>query len=379
MDALIQQLGNLLETEVLVLDHPVNISQIAVLIATLVVSCVIANFLRRRFRELFKGRLAVALLFLIVMVIGIPLGLRFAGIGTEIFSKILYYPLTDLLFPVPETETEANGIDRLTLVDLFYGFAVVSVMLILSKHVQSLLDRQANIKENTKPTLKRLLHYAFITLGTLISLNIIGISLTNLAIALGGMSIGIGIGLQNVASNLIARLIIFFEKPIKDGDLVELREQNLFGRVVRIDLCSTVIVSLDEKTIIIPNSQLTTDSIHNLTYENNLFQLRITIAAPSNSDIAVVKKVLTEAAHEHPEVIKEPSPEMKSVTPPLVRFVKLGESSLDFELLVWIPDSFQRFDIASDLHFTVWEKFKANNIKITFLQRDTDSYSTEQE
>ena len=377
MDELIQQLGNLLETEAPILDHPVKISQIVVLIATVVVSCVIANFLRRRFRAFFKSRL-LTLVFPVVMIIGTLLGLRFAGMGTGIFSKILYYPLPDLLLQSPEAETKVSETNRLTLAGLFYGFVVVYGMFILSKYVQSLLDRQANIKENTKPTLKRLLHYAFITLGTLIGLNIIGISLTNLAIALGGMGIGIGIGLQNVASNLIARLIIFFEKPIKDGDLVELREQNLFGRVVRIDLCSTVIVSLDEKTIIIPNSQLTTDSIHNLTYENNLFQLRITIAVPSNSDVGVVKTALTEAAHEHAEVIKEPGPEMENVTPPLVRFIQLGESSLDFELLVWIPDSFQRFDIASDLHFKVWEKFKANNIRITFLQKDTDSYPTEQ-
>lgn len=369
MDQLIQQLSNLRET---------NIFAIVILFVALVVSCVIANFLRRRFREFFKGRLFVALLFFVVMVIVIPLGLRLAGIEMGILSKVLHYPLADLLFPVPETETEVSGVNRLTVADLLYGFVVVSGMFILSKYVQSVLDRHVNITENTKPTLKRLLHYTFITLGILISLKIIGIGLTNLAIALGGMSIGIGIGLQNVASNLIARLVIFFEKPIKDGDLVELREQNLFGRVVRIDLCSTVIVSLDEKTIIIPNSQLTTDSIHNLTYENNLLQLCIIIEVPSNSDVVVIKKALIEAAHEHPGVIKEPSPEMKRVTPPLVRFLTLREHALNFELLVWIPDSFQRFDIASDLHFTVWEKFKANNIGITFLQGDTDSYSTEQ-
>ena len=377
MDALIQQLGNLLKTEMLVLDHPVNVGQIVVLIVILAVSLGCTSFLRQQFRKFLKGAL-LTLVFPIVMIIGVLLGLRIAGIKTELFSKILHYPLADLLFPVPETETQVSGMDRLTLVDLFYGFVVVSVTLILSKYGQSLLDRHVNIKENNKAILKRLLHYAFVTLGALISLNIIGISLTNLAIALGGMGIGIGIGLQNVASNLIARLIIFLEKPIKNGDLVELREQNLFGRVEKIDLCSTVIVSLDEKTIIIPNSQLTTDSIHNLTYENNLFQLRITIGVPSNSDVAVVKEALIEAAHEHPGVIKKPSPEMKSVTSPLVRFIRLEESSLDFELLVWISDSFQRFDIASDLYFKVWEKFKANKISIAFLQGDTDYYSTEE-
>ena len=376
MNELIQQLGKLLEEHIFTLDHPV--SQIVVLLATLAVSYVIAKFLRRRLRAFFKGRL-LTLVFPIIMIIGMLLGVRFAGIGTGIFSKIVYYPLPDLLLQSPETKTEISETNRLTLVGLFYGFVAVFVMLILSKCVQSLLDKQVNIKENTRSILKRFLHYAFITLGILIGLSIIGLSLTNLAIALGGMGIGIGIGLQNIASNLISRLIIFLEKPIKNGDLVEIKEQNLFGRVTNIDLCSTVIVSLDEKTIIIPNSQLTTESINNLTYENNLFQLRIAVGVSYNSNVEVVKKALIEAAHEQPEVIKEPCPEMENVTEPLVHLIKFGESSLDFELLVWISDPFRRFYIASDLHLNIWGKFQENNIRITVRERNADFYPREKE
>ena len=378
MSELIQQLGNLLGKEIFTPDYPVKISQIVVLFAILAVSCVIANFLRRRFREFFKGRL-LALLFSVVMIIGMLLGLRLAGIGTGIFSKFLHYPLTDLLLQSPETETEGGETNPLTLAGIFFGFVIVFGMLILSKYVQSVLDKQVNIKENTRSILKRLLHYVFITVGILISLSTMGISLTNLAIVIGGVGIGIGIGLQNVASNLISRLIIFFEKPIKDGDIVEIRDQSLFGRVASIDFCSTAIVSLDEKTIIIPNSQLTTESINNLTYENNLFQLRIAVGVSYNSDVEVVKKALIEAAHEHPEVIKEPCPEVENVTPPLVRLIKFGGSSLDFELLVWIPDPFQRFDIASDLHLKVWEKFQVNNIRIAYRERNADFYPREKE
>ena len=124
---------------------------------------------------------------------------------------------------------------------------------------------------------------------------------------------------------------------------------------------------------------MTTESINNLTYENKLFQLHIAVGVSYNSDVDVVKKALIEAAHEHPEVIKEPCPEVENVTPPLVRLIKFGESSLDFELLVWIPDPFQRFDIASDLHINVWEKFKANNIRIVSPLRDADFYPREEE
>ena len=88
----------------------------------------------------------------------------------------------------------------------------------------------------------------------------------------------------------------------------------------------------------------------------------------------LVKKALLEVANAHSEVIKEPQPAMKNVTPPFVRFINFGESSLDFELFAWIPDSFQRFDVASDLHFMIWEKFKAYDISIPFPQRDVHFY-----
>ena len=154
---------------------------------------------------------------------------------------------------------------------------------------------------------------------------------------------------------------------------------NIFGRVSSINLRSTIIVALDEKEVIVPNSQLITESVHNLTHYNNRYRLRISVGVSYSSDVALVKKLLLEVAHAHPEIIKEPNPTMENVTAPFVRFVDFGESSLDFELLTWIPDCFQRFDIASDLHFMIWEKFKEQGVKIPFPQQDVHFYPTETE
>ena len=378
MDELFQQLGTLLGKEILIPGHPVKISQIVILVVFLAISFGLAKFLRWRFRQFLKDRL-LALLLPTVMIAGMLLGLQFAGIEIG----ILYFPLADLFFQSPETEIEVSETNRFTLAGLFWGFVIVFSMFILSKYVQGVIDKQSNIEENIRSILKRFLPSIFIGIGVLISLSIIGIRLTGLAIGIGGLigglSVGIGIGLQNTASNLISRLIIFFQKLIKEGDLVEIRERNLFGQVASIDLCSTVIVSLDEKTVIIPNSQLTTESINNLTHENTLFQLRIAVGVSYNSDVEVVKKALIEAAHEQSEVIKEPCPDVENVTLPLVRLINFEQSSLNFELLVWISDSFRRFDISSDLHLKVLEKFKANNIRIVSSQRDTDFYPREPE
>lgn len=389
MDALIQQFLGLLETEVITLgDEPVKVSQIVLLIGILAASLIFAGFLRQRFRRLFirfrmperlSNRL-LALLFLIVLIFGIGLAFRIAGISTGFFSEFFHYPLTNLFqFNQKSDETyTAEDASKITLARLFYGFVIVFGMFILSKYAQWVLQRQVlqafQIAEHAQFILLRFFHFGLIIIGVLISLSTIGVSFTSLAIIFGGLSIGIGFGLQNIASNLISGFILIFERPIKIGDLVEVAELDTFGRVSSINLRSTIITALDEKEIIVPNSQLITESVHNLTHANNLFRLCIQVGVSYSSDVEVVKKVLLETAHEHPEVIKEPSSEMPNVTAPFIRFTDFAESSLNFELLAWIPDSTHRFDVASDLHFMIWHKFKEYNITIPFPQRDVHFY-----
>lgn len=254
-------------------------------------------------------------------------------------------------------------------------------MYVLSKYAQWILQRQVlqafQIQRHTRFIILRFFHFTIIIFGVLISLRTIGVSFTSLAIIFGGLSIGIGFGLQNIVSNLISGLILIFERPIKIGDLVEIMDVDIFGRVSSINLRSTVIMALDEKEVIVPNSQLVTEPVHNLTHYNNQFRVRIPVSVSFSSDVELVKSALIEVAHAHPEVIKEPTPEMEDVTAPFVRFTNFGESSLDFELLAWIPDSFKRFDVASDLHFMIWNKFKEYNITIPFPQRDVHFYSEE--
>ena len=112
--------------------------------------------------------------------------------------------------------------------------------------------RLFKIAEHTQFILLRFIHFSLIIVGVLISLSSIGMSFTSFAIIFGGLSIGIGFGLQNIASNVISGFILIFERPIKIGDLVEIMDVNIFGRISSINLRSTVIVSLDEKEIIVP-------------------------------------------------------------------------------------------------------------------------------
>ena len=409
MNELIKQLGILLDKSVITLDNEVKVWQIVVFVAILIASVVIAGYLRRWGRRLFdrlkitenNANRLLAILFLIVLVVGIGVAFNVAQISTGMFGKAIHYPLSDLFQPsqkptetvtsetdADDSETEgekpvADTENGLSLARLFYGFIIVFGMFVFSKYAQYVLQRQVlqafRIERHAQFVILRFFHFTLITIGILISLNTLGISFTSLAIIFGGLSIGIGFGLQNTVANFLAGLILIFERPIKIGDLVEIIDVNIFGRVSSINLRSTIIIALDEKEIIVPNSQLVMEPVHNLTHYNDRFRVRIPVGVSYSSDVVLVKKALLEVAQEHPEVIKEPSPEMENVTAPFVRFTNFGESSLDFELLAWIPDSFMRFDVASDLNFMIWEKFNKYDIKIPFPQRDVHFYSEERD
>ena len=394
------QLRDFFQNSINILGESITVKQIATFILSLIAVLISAGYLHRWFRRLFnrlrmshklQNRL-LAMLLLIIIILGIGLAFRISEINTGFLGRLFHYPLSQLFQPVKkpvetlgaeeDTPIEApeDG-DHLTLARLFYAFVIVFGIFIFSNYIQWVLRRQVlqafEIERHTQFILLRFIHFTLITIGALIALSAVGVSFTSLAIIFGGLSIGIGFGLQNIASNLIAGFILIFERPIKIGDLVEIMELDTFGRVSSINLRSTIITALDEKEIIVPNSQLITESVHNLTHANDLFRLRIQVSVSYSSDAEVVKKALLETAHAHSEVIKEPNSEMPNVTPPFIRFTDFGESSLNFELLAWIPDSTHRFDSASDLHFMILEKFKEYNIKIPFPQQDVHLYPKE--
>lgn len=378
MSELIQRIQAFLNRPALPLSgREVSFFELITLIGTLAVFVTVAGFLRRWLSRLFsklrmpestQNRL-LALSFLIVMIVGFVVGLEVANISIGQLEALFAYEI-----PI--------GTDSsLAVTKLFYGSVILFAVFILSKYAQWVIREQVlqafDIDEHTQFILLRFFHIGVVSIGVLISLNAIGLGLTNLTVILGGLSIGIGFGLQNIAANILSGIILIFERPIKIGDLVEVMDADVFGRVSAINLRSTVIVALEEKEIIVPNSQLITEPVHNLTHYNSRYRVRVPVGVAYSSDVALVKKALLEVAHAHPEVIKTPGPNMKNVTAPFVRFIHFGESSLDFELLAWIPNSFNRFDVASDLHFMIWEKFQEDGISIPFPQRDVHHFYSE--
>jgi small-conductance mechanosensitive channel len=174
------------------------------------------------------------------------------------------------------------------------------------------------------------------------------------------LSIGLGIGLQNIAKNFGSGLILVFERPIQVGDFIEVGD--LHGTVERIGARITEIRTLDRVSIIVPNSRFLDSEVINWSHGNPISRLHLPLGVAYGSDPQHVRTVLIEAARSHPKVLASPDPSLL--------FKGFGDSSLDFELLVWTAEPDKQFLLKSDLYFLIYEVLNQNQIEIPFPQRD---------
>ena len=361
-----------IDASVTVAGVSVNLIRVVGFIAVVGIFVIIARGARRLLRP-FLTRLNVEdttqerllwIVTLVLLVAGVVIGLD-SAVGINLTA--LYQVLT---FSVPIGQTQ------LSFAKLLWFVAVIVGAAIFSKYVRLVLrDRVLppfQLAENAQFLLLRLVHIVIVLCGVLIGLNLTGLSVNNLTVVLGGLGIGIGFGLQNIANNLVSGLILIFERPIRVGDRVTVGDT--FGTVRAINMRSTEIANPDNISIIVPNSQFISETITNWTYSDRVVRIRIAVGVAYGSDTARVKQALLEVAESHPDVFNGPHARLPMVRAPLVRFLNFGDSSLDFELLAWIPDVERRLDIPSDLHFMVEQKFREYDISIPFPQRDVHLY-----
>lgn len=207
----------------------------------------------------------------------------------------------------------------------------------------------------------RLTGYGVFLAGLMIGLQTAGVNLSSLVVFGGAVSIGVGFGLQTIANNFVSGLILLVERPIKLGDRVEVGEIN--GDVVRIAARSTWVRTNDNVVIIVPNSEFVSSRITNWTANDRQVRFSVPVGVAYGSDPEQVRDVLIRLALENPDVLKDPPPE--------VRFVRFGDSSLDFELRVWTTARVQTpKTLASELLFAIFRAFRENGIEIPFPQRD---------
>lgn len=257
------------------------------------------------------------------------------------------------------------GEARITPLNVIYLLLLTIVLFWLSNKLKGILIERVLTRTpldlGAQQAIGTIARYLLLLVGFLIILQTVGINLTTLNVLAGAIGIGVGFGLQNIASNFISGLIILFERPVKVGDRIEVNDVN--GRVMSIGARSTRIKTNDNITIIVPNSKFIEENVVNWSFENNIVRFRVPIGVAYDSDLVLVKNVLMEVAAENPDVLDEPKT--------AVRLMKFNDSSIDLELWVWTNSKLQRKGaFISDLNFAIWDKFRVNNIEIPFPQTD---------
>lgn len=253
---------------------------------------------------------------------------------------------------------------------------VVMIGWAVSNGLQRFLARRSasqRLDPGTRYSIGRLLHYAVVTLSMVFSVSIVGFDLRSIAVVVGALGIGVGLGLQAITSNFVAGLVLLFERPIRPGDRVSLgvlapeAAGQVNGYVMAIRLRSTTIRTPDNILLIVPNQELVGQTIVNWSHGDPRIRIRLNIGVAYASDLDAVRRVMIAAAVEHHATLKEPAPE--------VRLIGTRDSCLEFQLLVWIPDPRERGRAESDLRLDIVQRFRAEGISIPFPQREIRTLS----
>jgi small-conductance mechanosensitive channel len=210
-------------------------------------------------------------------------------------------------------------------------------------------------------------YYLIILVFLIVSISSLGIDMTSLSLIAGALSIGIGFGLQTVVSNLIAGIILMFERTIRIGDVVEISDV-LTGTVTDMRIRSTTVKTFDNIDIVVPNSSFIQNNVINLTLEDRIRRMHIPFSVAYGSDISEVKSIVLEALNKSKLFFIRDDEDKKTD----VRMTLMNSSSLDLELIVWVNRDLKQKNIPiySDFLILIYDALRAKNINIPFPQLD---------
>ena len=275
------------------------------------------------------------------------------GVSVDILNHGIYKVFTGF---------KIGGI-KISLLSIFLGliifFVAVNIVRALKKRLASNVLCKMDIDEGIKASLESGFGSIGYVLSALLAIAIMGGDLGNLALIAGALSVGIGLGLQNVVNNFVSGIIILFERPIKVGDWVSINGEE--GRVKQINIRATEVETFKKTSLIIPNANLLSTTVTNLTHSDNSSRMSINVGVAYGSDTKRVAEILLECAENHKRVLKKPAPS--------VVFKDFGPSSLDFELRCYTSDIWTGWIIPSDLRFEIDRRFREEGIEIPFPQQ----------
>jgi len=238
----------------------------------------------------------------------------------------------------------------------FFLWLAIAVSRFLENH---LMD--SGLTPSLRVLFAKILRTTLVVIAILVSLNSFGIDLTAFAVFTGALGVGLGFGLQKIVSNFISGIILLMDRSIKPGDVISV--DDTYGWVNKLSSRYVSVITRDNKEHLIPNELLITEKVENWSYSDKNVRLRIPFGVSYNSDMHEVRRLVLEAVGDLPRILKKPKP--------VCLMTGFGDSSVDFELRVWIDTpAYGVRNMMSVVYFAIWDAFKANNIEIPYPQRD---------
>ncbi len=266
---------------------------------------------------------------------------------------------------------DGNGLSRtlpksvpITLADLALALLTAFLASIAAKNLPGLMEiailQHLPLQAGERYAITTTTRYVIVILAIVFVAGELGVGWSNIQWLVAAMTVGLGFGLQEIFANFISGLIILFERPIRLGDVVTVG--NVTGRVSQIRTRATTIIDWDWKELIVPNKEFVTGQVVNWTLSSQVLRLVIPVGIAYGSDTRKAKQVLVDLAAGNPRVLAEPGPK--------AFFIKFGDSSLDFELRVWVRNLDDWLLSRDELHQAIDDRFRQEGIEIAFPQRD---------
>lgn len=257
------------------------------------------------------------------------------------------------------------GGSQITLWTLIYLLVLFALLVYLTKKLHKVLVYQlfakSRIDLGTRVAVGSIIRYIILTAGFIVILQTVGINLSSLTILLGALGVGIGFGLQNITNNFVSGLIILFERPIKVGDRIAVGE--VTGDVINISMRATTVLTNDNISIIVPNSDFISSTVINWSHTDRNVRFNFKVGVSYKEDPQRIREILLEVANGNPGVLKDPKPD--------VLFDDYADSALIFNLRVWTKDFSDRPGVLkSQLYYEIFRSFRERGVEIPYPQRD---------
>ena len=275
-------------------------------------------------------------------------------------------------------ETSLDSIDlvpgkkEFTLWSLIKGLFVITLFIVVaslvSRTVEARVMKISGLALSTRVGISKFTYFFLLGLGVLLGINAAGVDLTALTVLTGAVGIGLGFGLQAIASNFVSGFVLLMDKSIKPGDVISFTgmtgtSTENFGWVQELRGRYVVVRDRDGVETLVPNQQLITNSVINWSYSDPRVRLKLPVRISYQDDPEVAMAVLVEAAHCNPRVLREPGP--------VSRLMNFGDSGIELELRFWIADPQEGVNnVRSDVNRSIWRAFRERGITIPVAQHD---------